>query len=218
MILGIAQLRQQIERDVFDYQQLTACLSAFNKPRDKIRRLLASGEIVRIKKGLYAFGEPFRQAPISRELLANLIHGPSYISADYALSYYGLIPERVDAVTSITLGRSRVFTTPFGSFPYRCLSHSRYAVGAVLADCGDHSFLMASPEKALVDKVWTDKRFDGVRPGNYEPYLLDDLRLDPARLAELDSARLAAIARAYDVRKIDRLVCYLQTLKEVRDA
>ena len=214
-MFGLAQLRQQIERDIFDYQQLVACLSQFSKPRDKIRRLLATGEIIRIRKGLYTFGEPFRQAPISRELLANLIHGPSYVSLDYALSYHGLIPERVDTVTSVTVGRSRAFTTPFGLFSYRCLSQSRYAVvGAILAEHGDLSFLIASPEKALADKVWTDKRFEGIRLGDYEPYLLDDLRLDPARLAGLDNDRLEAVARAYDARKIHRLMRYLQTLGE----
>ena len=67
-MLETTPLRQQIARDVFDYQQLVACLSQFSKPRDKIRRLLASGEIVRIRKGLYAFGESLRRAPISREL------------------------------------------------------------------------------------------------------------------------------------------------------
>ena len=98
-MLETTPLRQQIARDVFDYQQLVTCLSQFSKPRDKIRRLLASGEIVRIRKGLYAFGAPLQRAPISRELLANLIYGPSYISLDYALSYHGLIPERVETVT-----------------------------------------------------------------------------------------------------------------------
>tara|TARA_Y100000588_G_C13824652_1_gene740885 strand:+ start:240 stop:473 length:234 start_codon:yes stop_codon:yes gene_type:complete len=72
---------------------------------------------------------------------------------------------------------------------------------------------MASPEKALVDKVWTDKRFDGTRLGDYEPYLLDDLRLDPASLAGLDNNRLEAVASAYDARKIQRLLNYLQTLR-----
>jgi hypothetical protein len=208
-----APLRQQIDRDVFDYQQLIACLSPFHKPRDKIGRLLATGEIIRIRKGLYTFGEPYRRAPISRELLANLIHGPSYVSLDYALSHHGLLPERVDLVTSVTVGRSRTFTTPFGPFSYRCLSRSRYAVGVGLEEHGDLSFLMASPEKALVDKVWTDKRFDGTRLGDYEPYLIDDLRLDPARLVGLDNDRLEAVARAYDARKIHRLVRYLQTLR-----
>lgn len=207
-------MRQQIDRDVFDYQQLVACLSQFSKPRDKIRRLLATGEIVRIRKGLYAFGAPLRKTPISRELLANLIYGPSYISLEYALSYHGLIPERVEMVTSVTLGRSRTFTTPFGTFSYRRLGQSRYAVGVVLEDNGDLSFLIASPEKALADKVWADKRFDGTRLLSYESYLLDDLRLDPARLTVFDSDRLDAIAKAYDSRKLYWLMRYLQILRE----
>ncbi len=213
-MLETTPLRQQITRDVFDYQQLVACLSQFSKPRDKICRLLASGEIVRLRKGLYAFGESLRQAPISRELLANLIHGPSYISLDYALNYHGLIPERVEMVTSVTLGRSRTFTTPCGIFSYRRLNQSRYAVGVILEEHNDLSFLIASPEKALADKVWADKRFDGIRLSAYGPYLLDDLRLDPARLAVLDNDCLDAIARAYDSRKLDRLMRCLQTLRE----
>ena len=207
-------MRQQIDRDVFDYQQLVACLSQFSKPRDKIRRLLAAGEIVRIRKGLYAFGEPLRKTPISRELLANLIYGPSYISLDYALSYHGLIPERVEMVTSVTLGRSRSFTTPFGTFSYRRLSQSRYSVGVALEENGDLSFLIASPEKALADKVWADKRFDGTRLLSCESYLLDDLRLDPTRLAVFDSGRLDAIAKAYNSRKLYGLMRSLQILRE----
>ena len=207
-------LRQQIDRDVFDYQQLVACLSRYSKPRDRIRRLSAAGEIVRIRKGLYAFGEPFRRTPVCRELLANLIHGPSYVSLDYALGYHGLIPERVSTVTSVTVGRSRAFTTPFGTFSYRRLSPARYTVGVLLEERGDLSFLIASPEKALADKVWTDKRFDGTRLADYGPYLLDDLRLDPGRLAALDQDRLEAVARACDSRKLHRLTRCVQTLKE----
>ncbi len=61
----IADIRRLIDRDVFDYQQLVGCLSRFRKPRDKIRRFLASGGIVRIKKGLYAFAPPYRSGPLS---------------------------------------------------------------------------------------------------------------------------------------------------------
>jgi len=135
-MLDIAQIRTQIERDVFDYQQLISCLGHLNKPRDKIRRLLSRDDIVRIKKGLYTFGEPYRRGTISRELLANLIYGPSYVSLDYALSYHGLIPERVETVTSVTTGRSHEFETPFGTFAYRRLCRGRYAVGAILEQKG----------------------------------------------------------------------------------
>ena len=214
-MLETTPLRQQIARDVFDYQQLVACLSQFSKPRDKIRRLLASGEIVRIRKGLYAFGEPLRRAPISRELLANLIYGPSYISLDYALSYHGLIPERVETVTSVDIGAvahlhyalRNVLLPSSESEPLRRWGPARQSTAML-------SFLIASPEKALADKVWADKRFDGTRMATYGPYLLDDLRLDPARLAVLDRDHLDAIARAYDSRKLYWLMRYLQTLKE----
>ncbi|MEA3441146.1 MAG: hypothetical protein U9R58_12785 [Chloroflexota bacterium] len=109
----IGKIRAKIHGEIFDYQVLLYTLSGYRKPRDKITRLLAAGAIVRIKKGLYCFGDPFRKKPISREHLANLIYGPSYISIDYALSYYGLIPERVETITSVTTHRSRDFDTPF---------------------------------------------------------------------------------------------------------
>lgn len=210
----MAHIRQQIERDILDYQQLVSCLADFRKPRDKIRRLLARGELIRIKKGLYAFGEIFRRGPLSRELLANLIYGPSYVSLDYALSHHGLIPERVETVTSVTTGRSREFETPFGRFSYRRLSEHRYSVGATLERDGDEAFLIATPEKALVDKVWSDKRFSGRSLSDVAGYLQDDLRIDPHRLVSLDRERLRSIDRGWRSRKIGLLLRYLTSLPE----
>ncbi len=213
----IASIRQKIEMDVFDYQALMGALHSYGKPRDKITRLLTSGDIVRIKKGLYCFGEAFRREPVCREYLANLIYGPSYVSLDHALSYHGLIPERVETVTSVTTGRSRRFTTALGNFSYRTLSRPRYANGAVLQTEGQSRFLVASPEKALVDKVWTDKRFSGQRMGDYGRYLFDDLRISPEALRDLDPPRLASIARVYDSRKIDTLLRYLTQQENASD-
>jgi len=81
----VAQIRSHITREVFDYQVLLDALSEYRKPRDKITRLIAGGVIVRIKKGLYCFGEPFRRESIRREYVANLICGPSCVSLEYAL-------------------------------------------------------------------------------------------------------------------------------------
>ena len=214
----IASIRQKIDREVFDYQVLMGALSGYSKPRDKLTRLLAGGEVVRIKKGLYCFGEAFRREPVSREYLANLIYGPSYVSLDYALSYHALIPERVETVTSVTTQRSREFATPFGNFSYRALRGKRYAVGAVLETAGRAQFLMASAEKALVDKVWTDKRFSGQRVTDYEAYLFDDLRIDRDALSGFDDSRLRVVALAYDSPKINNLVRYLKRLEDCRDA
>ena len=210
----ISTIRDRLPQDVFDYLALVDCLREYRKPRDRIQRLVTSGDIVRIRKGLYAFAAPLRRQPIVREQLANLIYGPSYVSLDSALNYHGLIPERVEAVTSVTTGRSRHFDTPFGTFSYQMLAATRYAVGALLLPEKAPSFLMASPEKALADKLWTDKRFAGTRVGDFGPYLLDDLRIDPQALRALGTARLDAIGQAYDSPKIGNLLRFLRRLRD----
>ncbi len=214
----ITRIRREISLEVFDYQVLTDALSGYSKPRDKITRLLAGGAIVRIKKGLYCFGEGLRREHVSREQAANLIYGPSYISLDYALSYHGLIPERVEVITSVTTQRSRNFETPLGSFSYRMLKEARYATGAILEATDKTTFLIATPEKALVDKVWTDRRFGGNRISDFGAYLLDDLRIDEGALSRLVESRLDSIALAYDSAKINRLVRYLRHLGRGSDA
>ncbi len=214
----IAEIRDRIERDVFDYQTLLNALKNYSKPRDKITRFLHSGDIVRIKKGLYCFGKVFRRELISREYLANLIYGPSYVSLDYALSYHGLITERVETVTSVTTRRSREFHTPFGHYSYRTLSERRYAVEIVLETVGKTQFLIASPEKALIDKIWSDKRFSGRRLSDYEEYLRDDLRIGSESLVGLDGVRLRSVARAYNSPKINRLIRYLEKMKGIHNA
>jgi len=214
----IISIREKIDRDVFDYQVLQGALTGYSKPRDKITRLLDSGAIVRVKKGLYCFGKVLRREPVSREYLANLIYGPSYVSLEYALSYHGLIPERVEVVTSVTTRRSRGFLTPFGSYYYRILSESRYAVGVILERSGSTQFLMASPEKALIDKIWTDKRFQGERISDYEAYLSEDLRIERDTLVSLNSSSLRSVARAYNSPKIRNLIRYLKQLEESRNA
>jgi len=81
----IQSIRKKIPHEEFDYQTLLECLKKYSRPRDKITDLLKTGDIIRIKKGLYLFGDEYRLRPYSREILSNLIYGPSYISLDYAL-------------------------------------------------------------------------------------------------------------------------------------
>jgi len=209
---NIAIIRDRVPQEVFDYQVLRDCLRSYRKPRDAIQRLVAAGDIISIRKGLYAFAAPFRRQPIVREQLANLIYGPSYVSLDSALSHYGLIPERVETVTSVTTGRSRTFDTPFGTFSYQMLTPARYAVGTLLLPEAAPAFLIASPEKALVDKLWMDKRFAGNRMRDFGPYLFDDLRLAPEGLRALNAERLAAIDQAYSSPKISNLLRFLHNM------
>jgi len=207
-------IRKYISNEEFDYQTLLHALGQYSRPRDKISDLLRKGVIVRVKKGIYIFGEDYRRRPFSREVLANLIYGPSYISLDYALHYFGLIPERVEAVTSVTTGRSRRYATPVGLFRYRMIPLAAFRIGMDRVELDDgRSFLIATPEKALADKI-RDDRGNGLQTqGRLMDYLENDLRVDPAALAKLDRAQLGAIARRYRSRKLQLLSDLLKRLE-----
>lgn len=199
-------LRKKIPYEEFDYQTLLDALKGYAQPRMKISGLIARGAIVRVKKGLYVFSESERRQPFCRELLANLIYGPSYVSLEYALHYYGLTPERVEAVTSVTCGRSRTFDTPVGTFSYRAIPLKAFRTGMnqVETDGGRH-FLIAIGEKALADRVVAERGAGITSQKELHDYLLTNLRIDPSGLRSLDSARLAEIAGHYRSRRVKLL-------------
>ena len=208
-------IRDGIPGDALDYQQLTSLLRGYSKPRDRITALLAGGELVRLRKGLYVLGERYRRQPLVREQLANLIYGPSYVSLEYALSRHGLIPERVDEVTSLTTGEHRRFVTPLGVFSYRATTVRRYAPGVEWHGDGVARYLMASPEKALADKVASDRRLGRPTSAGMRAYLLENLRIDADRLASLDVPRLQAIAHAY---RSYRVSVFQRTIARLQEA
>ncbi len=144
------QLRKTIPYEEFDYTHLVDALSSYSGVRQKINELIKAGIIIRVKKGLYTFGPEYNLVPICKEILANLIYGPSCVSLEYALSYHGLIPERVEIITSVTPKRDKEFDTPLGQFNYRYLGADKYPHGIeqVWIDA-THPILIASPEKAI---------------------------------------------------------------------
>jgi predicted transcriptional regulator of viral defense system len=206
-------LRRLIGREEFDYQALMAALSEYASPRDRVTALLRRGEIIRVKKGLYVFGDELRRRPFSRELLANLVYGPSFVSLDSAMSFHGLIPERVDAVTSVTTKRPKAFATPVGSFIYRQSPRDCFHLGIDRVENGDVAFLIATPERALADKVRDDRmhgletRVDAAR------YLFDNLRIERSDFEQMDAAGLSALAGALRSRKVALCARLLHTLK-----
>lgn len=202
----IEAIRKKISQEEFDYQTLLDCLKKYARPRDKISDLIKKRVIIRVKKGLYIFGDEYRRRPYSREILANLIYGPSYISLDYALQHYGLIPERVEALTSVTTGRSHRFSTPVGLFTYRMIPLEAFRIGMdrIELDNG-RAFLMATPEKALADKVHADRGMEILTQKALSSYLAENLRIDPSALRDLRPADIDTIARRYRSKKITLL-------------
>jgi len=210
----IYTIRKKIDREEFDYQTLLDCLKGYSRPRDKITDMINKGQIIRIKKGLYIFGEDFRKRPYSREILANLIYGPSYISLEYALSFHGIIPERSESLTSVTTGRSRTYSTPVGIFLYKMIPLLAFRAGMTRIELEESgSFLISSPEKALSDMVHLD-RGTGIRTQkDLEGYIHNHLRIDPFFLREFDASMVLEIADRYRSLKIRILGNYIKRIQ-----
>ena len=180
-------------------------LSGYHDRANKIARMVRDVEIVPVVRGLYE-----TDAHASSWPLAGCIYGPSYISFESALAFYGLIPEGVRAITSATFekGRSKAYETPFGSFLYRDVSARAFPYGIVVRKEDGVPFRIATPEKALCDTVSTMP--PAANRAELEALLYDDLRLDREDLAELSVNDIAFLAERYPSRNVGKLAKYLK--------
>lgn len=162
-----------------DYTSLTSVFDGYRSPKDKIAALEKKQLLIRLKKGLFVVAPQVSKSEISRELIANHLYGPSYVSLESALSYYGLIPERVYNVRSVTVKRAKKYTTPLGEFDYRTVSENYFPIGITQKQNDSKSiFLIASPEKALCDMIvlTSGLRLQSVKA--VKIYLEENLRID----------------------------------------
>ncbi len=213
-----ASILFSLPKHPFDYCFLMDVLKDYQAPRDKVGRLLKKQAIIRIKKGLYILS-PAYGGQVDRRVVANLIYGPSYISYESALSYWGLIPERVEEITSVTNKRNKIFKTPLGIFSYTYLHSSKYYLGVDLittrrtgADNGQTSFFIATREKALCDKIATQKGI--ATDKEVAEYFADDLRVDLSELDDLDLVLLNKVAKAYRKKAVTRFVRWITRKRE----
>lgn len=201
------QFRRQTKPEVFDYLLLENFFKGLKKPRDKVAALIKENKIIRLKKGLYVFGENWRNTPLNLEMIANLLYGPSCISFEYALTRYGLISERSTVITSLAIGDSKVFYTPIGTFEYRAIVPAKFKVGIEYQDLGtEGGYFIASREKALADLVYRTPYIQNLEQLRY--YLFEEMRVDEELFRKLDFSKLREIANAYNknsVYMIDKL-------------
>jgi hypothetical protein len=205
-------LRKSIPLEIFDYQQAMSALSGYRSPRAHLTRLMREGRVVRIRKGLYVFGVELRRKALTPELLANLVYGPSYLSLEYALSYHDMIPERVAGFTSVSIGRSRSFDTPLGRFDYTRIPTAAFCLGFTRIGQGEDSFLIALPEKALADKVATDRQGTLRSRRAMREHLLENLRIEMTALCRLSPEIMDDIAASYHSRNVSVLS---ETIREL---
>jgi len=157
------------------------------RPDRKIPELEQKGLIIRVKRDLYIVPQKVHNQKISLELIANHLYGVSYVSLETALAYYGMIPERVYAVRSMTTKRAKNFTTPLGNFEYKTISADYFSIGLrqeIIEN--QYAFLIATPTKAICDMIVAtpNLRLQSVKA--MQNYLTEDLRIDFDVLKNLD--------------------------------
>lgn len=207
--MNIIDLKTQIQASYFDYQRLKSALQDDSHERRTIGQLVKRKELTRVKKGLYIWGEKLNVI-YSREILANLIYGPSYVSLEYALSFHGLIPERVEVITSVTTKRKKEFETPVGLFSYEHLYIDAFPWGQSLIKFHDgYTAMMATPEKALLDTVSLRIK-STLEISDVENLLFADLRIDESNFNRLNRSKLLELATYYKSSNVKIFTHYLK--------
>ena len=194
---------------VFTYTDALVWLGGTrNAVRSKTMRAIDSGEILHIRRGLYCLAKPYNRVGISRNILANLIYGPSYVSLETALSFHGWIPEAVHSVSSVSLGRARTFETPLGYFDYVQIKQMPLLSGVIRVTGereSEGSYYMAKPLKAIADYVasrgldWTGR----------EP-LIESLRIEEENLESLSSADFDELDGVYKSLRARKMLALLR--------
>ena len=180
-------------------------LQDYRYPANKLARMVAQGAIFPVVRGLYV-----NDTKTPGHLLAASIYGPSYLSFEYALSYWHLIPEAVYTYTSATYDKKKrkQFQTAFGLFTYRDVPKAAYPMGIQIIREGDNSFLIAQPEKALCDKLYTISPVTSLSA--FEDLLFSDLRIDHDAFGRLGREKLMQTAAHYQTANHRLLIRYLR--------
>lgn len=184
-------------------------LREYASPRSKLSRMAKNREIFPIVKGLY---ETDKGTP--GIYLAGSIYGPSYVSFEYALGHYGLIPEAVYTLTCATFEKKKAkkYETPFGTFTYRDVPSEAFPLALTLVNENGYYYRIATPEKALCDMLYT------LRPtanaAELHTMLNDDLRIEDSELRKLDAALVAELSEHYHTTNVKGLSTLLRRLRK----
>lgn len=158
----------------FSIHQVYAWQPGFD--RNNFVRWTRKGYLMRLRQGIYAFPE-YRDKPDMAEYFAGKIYSPSYISLHSALSFYGLIPESIVQITSVTSLKTAVFKNSFGEYSYKSIRDD-LMFGYIARPIADgRAVTYATREKALLDLLYLYPFYNTERA-------LIDLRLDGDVLRE----------------------------------
>jgi predicted transcriptional regulator of viral defense system len=152
----------------FNIHQIYAWQPEFD--RNNLTRWSKKGYLIRLRQGHFAFPE-YRYKPDYSLYFANRIYRPSYISLHTALAFYGMIPEAVVQITSITTRKTASFSNDFGEYSYHSVKGNLMFGYELKPTTDNRTIPFATPEKALLDLLYLYPFYDNEQE-------LEELRLD----------------------------------------
>ena len=173
----------------------------YSNPLDKIKRDVDNGVLFRLTKGIYETDKN-----VDSYLLASSILSPSYLSFDWALSFYELIPEKVVAITSASLGvrKNKTFINRFGRFEYSDISPKAFSEGLTSLESGDYIVKIATKEKAICDSLSKWRVVNNIN--DLKELLFIDKRIDIDEFNSCDFKLMSRLAALYNKKNLNLLI------------
>ena len=191
---------------IYSFDDLKIKFSNYAKIYDKVRHEVQAGRLIPLVRELYE-----TDSSIDGKYLAGRIFGPSYLSFDYALYVYSLIPEAVyKTYTSATFGKRKAkkYQNYFGTFVYRDIPTAVYPLGVLVFEENGYSYQIATPEKALCDKLYSLPPVKNLT--ELRALLFDDLRIDEDELMKLNKEVIEKIAPWYRANNLKLFVKFFR--------
>jgi len=199
------EFKKSLEKfTVFSINDIKKVEPRFYSPR--LNEWQKKGYIRKIRRGYYAFSD-IKLNEQKLFLMANKLYSPSYVSLDIALSHYGLIPEGVYSITSISTKKTNEFNTSLGNFIYRNIK-PRLFFGYSLAKIEDQEYKLASIEKAVLDYFY-------LNPSMNDEETFAEWRFNTMEFtARADMDKFARYLKAFDNAKmaarVKRFLAYME--------
>lgn len=153
--------------------------------------------LIQLRKSLYLLG--YLRHAVDPLILASKMYPPSYVSLETALAYYGLIPEAVFTVTSVTSRETKAFSNDFGKFTFRKIKKNAFGGYEVIQkkELGI-SFNLALPEKALVDFFYLNRNLLDGTQAQFESYRFSEE-------FKYNKKKLITFAESFENKKVLKL-------------
>ncbi len=173
----------------------------YANPLDKIKRDTDNDLLFRLTRGIYE-----TDGNVDPCFLASSILSPSYLSFDWALSYYGLIPEKVFSITSASLNvrKNKTFINKFGRYEFSDISVNAFSEGLTYIENGDYIVKIASKEKAICDSLSKWRVVRNIK--DLKELLFIDKRIDEEEFSTCDFKLMMRLASLYNKTNLDMLI------------